>query len=154
MMLQNEQVGKPTFQFASFLNSIIFITAPMRIPRRENVKLNIKFKLWQKWPRIIILEKLSITHLICKWFSWSLQTLCLKTQWELVWSVKIHMSFLHLRQTLWWSLQKSGSGGRGSLTRPLSRAWTMWHLFFYVHPFSKWNDEAYKPSLLCVYSYH
>jgi hypothetical protein len=41
MMLQNEQVGKPTFQFASFLNSIIFITAPMRIPRRENVKLNI-----------------------------------------------------------------------------------------------------------------
>lgn len=40
MLKKKEQLGKPTFQFASFLNSIIFITAPMRIPRRENVKFN------------------------------------------------------------------------------------------------------------------
>lgn len=40
-MFKNQQLGKPTFQFANFLNSIIFITAPMRIPRRENIKLNI-----------------------------------------------------------------------------------------------------------------
>lgn len=43
-MLKNEQLGKPTFQFASFLNSIIFITAPMRIPRRENVEFNISLR--------------------------------------------------------------------------------------------------------------
>ena len=44
-MLKKEQLGKPTFQFDSFLNSIIFITAPMRIPRRENVQINKKFKI-------------------------------------------------------------------------------------------------------------
>lgn len=43
-MLKNKPLGKPTFQFASFLNSIIFITAPMRIPRRENVKFNINLR--------------------------------------------------------------------------------------------------------------
>lgn len=50
-MFKNQQAkkkkstGKPTFQFANFLNSIIFITAPMRIPRRENIKFDITYDM-------------------------------------------------------------------------------------------------------------
>lgn len=108
--VKNEQLGKPTFQFASFLNSIIFITAPMKIPRRENVKFN---KTWntRKITQSYYSKEIDYYD-VSKWLLW-ISASFMSENIRMQVSVEFYESHEFLASQaniLLWSLQKPGAG--------------------------------------------